>query len=108
MAWYVRDVEARVAYLRPKVGEVVLAMPAWGGDVASFLGGKAHLQHMGCIREQLRVMADRIHLQTVDLAELLCPAGPGGACADLRHADGVHIDHEKAPAVLDWLLDRVL
>jgi peptidoglycan/LPS O-acetylase OafA/YrhL len=108
MAWYVHDVEARVAYLRPRVGEVVLAMPAWGGEAASFLGGKQHLQHMGCIREQLRAMADRIHLDTVDLADLLCPAGPDGACAELRRADGVHVDHDKAAGVLDWLLDRVL
>jgi peptidoglycan/LPS O-acetylase OafA/YrhL len=108
MAWYVRDVAARVAYLRPKVGEVVLVMPSWGGEAASFLGGKDHLRHMGCIRAQLQAMADRIHLRTVDLAQLLCPAGPDGPCADLRRADGVHVDHDKAPAVLDWLLDRVL
>jgi hypothetical protein len=87
---------------------VVLAMPAWGGDAASFLGGKDHLRRMGCIREQLRAMADRIDLTTVDLADLLCPAGPDGACTDLRHVDGVHIDHDKAPAVLDWLLAHVL
>ena len=108
MGWYVHDLEARVAYLRPKVGEVVLALPAWGGAAASFLGGKEHLRHMGCIRAELQSMAERIHLRTVDLAELLCPAGPDGACTDMRHADGVHIDHDEAPAVLDWLLDRVL
>jgi lysophospholipase L1-like esterase len=62
---------------------------------------------MACIRTQLVALADRLHLATVDLADLLCPAGPDGACTDMRSKDGVHIDHEQAPRVLDWLLDQL-
>ena len=46
-------------------------------------------------------------LDTVDLATLLCPAGPVGKCSDLRDDDGVHVDPGHAPEVLDWLLSQL-
>ncbi|MEA3020975.1 MAG: hypothetical protein QOI47_2499, partial [Actinomycetota bacterium] len=108
MSWYSADIAARVAYLSPRVGDVVLAMPSWGGKLASYLAGADHVQRMTCIRTQLQGVATRLGLDVVDLADELCPAGPSTGCADsLRHNDGVHVDHEDAPAVLDWLLGRL-
>jgi hypothetical protein len=108
MQWYLDDVAERVSYLRRHVGAVVLAMPAWGGEKAAFLASTSHLERTGCIRDELARLAVRAGVPVVDLAELLCPAGPAGTCTDLRATDGVHVDAEDAPAVLDWLLGRVL
>jgi hypothetical protein len=107
-AWYERDLANRIAYLRPRVGEVVLALPSWGGKKASFLSTEDHLVRMGCIRAGLTALATRLHVPTVDLAEELCPAGPSGQCTALRDRDGTHVDPEDAPVVLDWLLDKAL
>jgi peptidoglycan/LPS O-acetylase OafA/YrhL len=108
MSWYTADVEARIAYLRTRVGDVVLAVPSWGGKKASFLSTDDHLARMGCIRAQLTAMVTRLSIDTVDLAEVLCPAGPDGTCSELRDNDGTHVDPPDAPFVLDWLLDSVL
>ena len=107
MAWYTDDVAARVAYLRRHVDDVVLVLPAWGGRGATWSLADDHLDRMACIRAELAGLAERLDLPTVDLAEVLCPAGPKGACNDLRHRDGTHVDPEDAPFVLDWLLDRL-
>ena len=107
MTWYEADVAARVEYLRPHVGEVVLALPSWGGEKASFLSTDDHLERMACIRRRLTALTDRLGVAAVDLASVLCPAGPTGACSDLREADGTHVDPEDAPFVLGWLLDEV-
>ena len=108
LSWYVDDVGARVAYLRGHVDRVVLAIPSWGGSKASFLTSKDHLERMGCVRAALADLATRSSIDTVDLAEVLCPEGPQGGCTALRDADGVHVDHDDAPMVLEWLLDRVV
>ena len=108
LSWYVDDVGARVAYLRAHVDRVVLAMPAWGGGKASFLSSDDHLARMACVRSGLAALAARSAIETVDLAEVLCPAGPEQRCASLRDGDGVHVDREDAPTVLEWLLDHVV
>jgi peptidoglycan/LPS O-acetylase OafA/YrhL len=108
LSWYVDDIGARVAYLRAHVDRVVLAVPSWGGSKASFLSSEDHLARMACIRQALTDFAARSDVDTVDLAALLCPAGPQGACPALRDSDGVHVDPDDAPAVLEWLLDRVV
>jgi len=108
IAWYVDDIGARVAYLRAHVDRVVLALPSWGGKKASFLSTDDHLHRMGCVRDALSAYAARSHVEVVDLAELLCPAGPDGECSPLRERDGTHVDPDDAPMVLEWLLDRVI
>lgn len=87
--------------------DVVLALPSWGGERAAFLAGEEHLERMGCIRSALTAFAAGVGLDVIDLASLLCPDGPGGACNDLRENDGTHIDPEDAPGTLDWVLDAV-
>ena len=108
MTWYVDDLAARVSYLRSHVGGVVLALPSWGGRKAAFLATDDHLVRSGCIRAQLGALADRMQVDTIDLADVLCPAGPAGTCSDLRENDGTHVDPPDAPAVLDWMLDHAL
>ena len=108
LSWYVDDVGGRIAYLRRHVGEVVLALPSWGGSKASFLSSDDHLERTSCIRDALASLATERGVAVVDLASLLCPAGPRGECNDLRAGDGAHVDPEDAPQVLDWLLDAVL
>jgi peptidoglycan/LPS O-acetylase OafA/YrhL len=107
MQWYVDDLDARVTYLRAHVGAVELALPSWGGDKASFLATDDHLERAACIRRELSALAARLAVPTVDLADVLCPLGPDGACTDLRERDGMHVDPEDAPFVLGWLLDRL-
>ena len=108
MSWYVDDIGARVAYLRAHVDRVVLAMPAWGGAKASFLSSNDHLERMSCIRTALAALASRSGIETIDLADVLCPSGPHESCGALRDGDGVHVDREDAPMVLEWLLDHVV
>lgn len=106
MRWYLHDVGRRVAYMRRHVGDVVLTLPSWGGPGATWSLPDDHQLRTGCVRDQLRALAERIGVRTVDLADMLCPDGPSSRCNDLRSLDGTHVDPEDAPAVLDWLLDR--
>ena len=55
----------------------------------------------------MRNLARRMNVTTIDLADELCPQGPVARCNDDREADGLHIDPEDAPAVLEWLLERL-
>jgi peptidoglycan/LPS O-acetylase OafA/YrhL len=105
--WYVTDLAQRVMYLRQHVDEVVFVLPSWGGKKASFLSTDDHLIRSGCIRSAMRELAGRLGVDTIDMAEELCPAGPEGECTDLRERDGTHIDPDDAPTVLDWLLDHI-
>ena len=107
-SWYLADLEERIGYLRQHVGSVVFVIPSWGGQKASFLAGDDHLARMACIRRDLLSFTARLGVPTVDLASELCPAGPDGQCTDLRDRDGVHVDPDDAPKVLDWLLDNIL
>jgi len=108
MAWYREDIAKRIAYLQANVDEVVLALPAWGGPLSTWFVPDDHLAREGCVRDQLRAAASSAGAGVVDLAGVLCPEGPVGACPPLREADGMHVDPEDAPMVLDWLLDAVL
>lgn len=106
MRWYVHDVSERIAYMQRHVRDVVLTLPSWGGPGATWSLPDDHQLRTGCVRDQLRALADRTGVRTVDLADILCPDGPSSRCNDLRSLDGTHVDPEDAPAVLDWLLDR--
>jgi hypothetical protein len=106
--WYTADLRDRVAYARAHAGEVVLVLPAYGGERATWALPLDHLARMTCIRRDLVAVATTLGVRTVDLNEVLCPAGPAGPCGDLHEKDGTHVDQEDAPQVLDWLLDRTL
>ena len=108
MAWYRDDISKRIAYLDAHVGEVVLALPAWGGPLSTYFVPDDHISREGCVREQLQTTARAAGASVVDLADVLCPGGPANPCPPLRERDGLHVDPEDAPAVLDWLLDNVL
>jgi peptidoglycan/LPS O-acetylase OafA/YrhL len=105
--WYMSDVEARLTYLRAHAGQVVLVLPSWGGDLITWFLPDDHATRYACIRDAMRDVARRTKVPTIDLADALCPAGPTGACNDTRELDGLHIDVEDAPAVLQWLLERL-
>ncbi len=108
LSWYVDDIGDRVTYLNAHVERIVLALPSWGGRKSSFLSTDDHLERMACIREELLSFAKQNGVPTVDLAELLCPAGPSGECSPLREQDGAHVDPGDAPMVLQWLLEQVV
>lgn len=108
MAWYRDDIAKRIAYLDAHVGGVVLALPAWGGPLSTFFVPDDHIAREGCVRDQLQTTARAAGASVVDLADVLCPDGPANSCPPLRELDGLHVDPEDAPAVLDWLLDNVL
>ena len=86
----------------------MLALPAWGGPLSTWFVPDDHLAREGCVRDELRAAASNAAAPVVDLADVLCPEGPAGACPPLREGDGLHVDAEDAPMVLDWLLDAVL
>jgi hypothetical protein len=107
LSWYITDLAQRVTYLRQHVDEVVFVLPSWGGRKAAFLSTDDHLARSACIRSAMLDLAGRLDVDTVDLADELCPAGPEGECTDLRERDGTHVDPDDAPTVLGWLLDRI-
>jgi peptidoglycan/LPS O-acetylase OafA/YrhL len=108
MSWYAADVEARIAYLRGRVGSVVLALPAWGGHGATWTLPDDHLERESCVRDRLHALAVDLAVPTVDLAEQLCLLGKANPDSPRRERDGVHVDAEDAPEVLYWLLDRAI
>ena len=108
MSWYADDVAAQVTYLRTRVEQVQIVLPAWGGDPSTWFFPDDHLQRTACVRAELETVAGRHGAGLLDLADRLCPDGPRGPCPDDLRADGLHVDEEDAPAVLDWLLDEVL
>jgi peptidoglycan/LPS O-acetylase OafA/YrhL len=108
MAWYRDDIAKRIAYLDAHVGEVVLALPAWGSPLATWFVPDDHIAREACVRDQLATTARSAGAPVIDLAEVLCPGGPANPCPPLRERDGLHVDPEDAPAVLDWLLDAAL
>jgi len=105
--WYLADLRDRVAWLQAHAEEVVVVLPSWGGRNATFFAPDDHLVRSACVRDAMTALAATAGVSVVDLADLLCPAGPAGECPDLR-PDGLHVRAEDAPAVLEWLLDRVL
>lgn len=107
MGWYTADVTQRIAYLRQHVSQVVLAMPSWSGARVTFMLPDNHRTRMACIRSALQEMATTVQVPVIDLASLLCPDGPAGACAPYTSQDGVHVNSTDAPFVLNWLLDSL-
>ena len=105
MQWYVEDLRTRIDWLAARAERVVVVLPAWGGEGASFFATDDHLVRTACVREQMRALVAGSGATLIDLAEVLCPDGPELPCPELRR-DGLHVKAEEAPAVLDWLLDR--
>jgi hypothetical protein len=107
MGWYTDDVTQRITYLRQHVRQVVLALPSWSGAHVTFMMPDDHRARMACVRSALQAMATTAQVPVIDLAALLCPDGPGGACAPFTSDDGVHVNPPDAPFVLNWLLDAL-
>jgi len=107
MDWYVADLSARIDFLRTRVKQVVLALPSWGAKKITWFLPDDHAERYACVRDHLRGIAAYQHLKTIDLAAELCPEGPESECNDDRKGDGLHVDPEEAPAVLNWILDNV-
>jgi peptidoglycan/LPS O-acetylase OafA/YrhL len=107
MRWYSDDVEARIVYMKQHVRTVVLALPSWADDSIRLYLPADHETRYGCVRDRLREVALRTGVQTIDLADVLCPSGPTQDCPHYRQRDGMHVDPERAPMVLDWILDQL-
>ena len=103
--WYLEDVRLRIAFLRGEGVRPVLAIPAPYGQRVSFMVEDDHRERIGCVRSAMLGFAGELDLDHIDLDEFLCPAGD---CDARRDADGIHVDSEFAPEVLDELLDRVV
>ncbi len=103
--WYLTDVQLRVESLRERGLPVVFVLPARLGERSQFSVPPDFEARMNCIRAALVPFAERLQLPTVDLDPVLCPAND---CNALRTRDGVHVDPDRAPEVLDWLVGAVL
>jgi peptidoglycan/LPS O-acetylase OafA/YrhL len=104
IGWYLDDVAGRIEFLEARDVDVVFAIPARPGTRASyFLPGDVG-ERFRCVREQVIAFLAERQVTTIDLDEFLCPEDD---CDRLR-ADGVHVDPQYAPAILDQLLDRTL
>ena len=75
-----------------------------------------HVARTDCVRATLQDAAadvvgdgavDGAEVAVVDLADHLCPDGPG-RCRPVRSVDGVHIDPDEAGGVLDWIVQAAL
>ncbi|MEO6627665.1 MAG: acyltransferase [Aquihabitans sp.] len=112
--WYRGDVRARLDYLAGRVGRLVVVLPAWAEDWSGWVNPPDHRARTDCVRDTLRAAASQARVPTggtpvrvVDLAAELCPAGRNH-CAPFRQKDGVHIDADRAPAVLGWVIDQAM
>ena len=103
--WYLDDIDARVEDLRSRGAVPVVAIPAPPGSGSNFFYPGDVDARSGCVREQMTAYVDAHGLSAVDLGDALCR---GGDCEQLRTVDGVHVDPEFAPEVLDWLLDETI
>ena len=103
--WYLDDLARRIEYLRDAGVRPILAIPAPYGERVAFMVDDDHRERVGCVRSAMLGFASRLDVEHIDLDEYLCP---GGDCDALRTADGIHVDPEFAPLVLDELLDGVL
>ncbi len=116
-AWYLDDVAARLDDLLERADRVVLVLPAWAGDNSGWVNPPDHRDRTDCVRVTLRdavaqtsadlAGTDVDRLETVDLADPLCPAGRD-ACEPYRSIDGVDINPDQAGKVLTWLLDQAV
>lgn len=105
--WYRNDVEERLLFLDQYAEHVVLVLPTWADDLAEWIYPPDHLARMDCVRKVLKEAAAAERAVTIDFGSYVCPDGPG-RCLPLRTRDGMHIDPDKAPAALSWLVDQVL
>jgi hypothetical protein len=105
VAWYLRDVAQRISYLRSRGLEVVFVMPARLGTHSTFMMPDDYNVRMDCVRTSLRQFIELQGVPIIDPEEMLCP---DGQCDALRSRDGVHIDPDRAPEVLDWLVTQVM
>lgn len=114
--WYGDDVRARLRYLGGEADRVVLVLPAWAEDWSGWVFPADHVARTDCVRDTLRtaaadvtadVAAEGTVVTVVDLAEHLCPDGPG-RCRPVRSVDGVHVDPDQAGGVLGWIVEAAL
>jgi peptidoglycan/LPS O-acetylase OafA/YrhL len=103
--WYLADVANRVDYLRNEGLTVVFALPARPGTGATYVLPDDVDARFACVRDTLTPFLESLDVAIVDLDNVLCPADD---CDRIRTIDGVHVDPEFAPEVLDWLLDESL
>ncbi len=105
--WYRNDVEERLLFLRQYAEHVVLILPTWAEDLAEWIYPPDHVARMDCVRAALSGAAKAEGADVIDFGSYVCPDGPG-RCLPLRTRDGMHLDPDKAPAALSWLVDQVL
>jgi len=103
--WYLSDIGDRVTDLRERGAEAVVALPARPGDGSGFFyPGDVDARSL-CVRSQMEAYLQANDITTIDLDDVLCADDD---CNRLRTVDGVHVDPEYAPEVLEWLLDETL
>ncbi|MCU1371180.1 MAG: putative acyltransferase [Ilumatobacteraceae bacterium] len=105
--WYENDVAERLLFLDQYAEHVVLVLPTWADDLAEWIYPTDHLARMDCVRSALTAAARSEGAEVIDFGRYVCPDGPG-RCLPLRTRDGMHVDPDKAPAALSWLVDQVL
>ena len=103
--WYLDDLDHRVGFLRDQGVRPVIAIPARYGQRVAFMVEDDHRERVGCVRSAMLGFASRLDVEHIDLDHVLCP---NDDCDARRDADGIHVDPEFAPLVLDELLDDVL
>ncbi|WP_051063338.1 acyltransferase family protein [Ilumatobacter nonamiensis] len=103
--WYVADLADRVEYLRTAGTRPILAIPARFGHRVTFIVPDDHLERVGCVRSALIAAAAALDVDVLDLDELLCPDDD---CEAVRTLDGIHVDPDAAPGVLNAVVDRVV
>jgi peptidoglycan/LPS O-acetylase OafA/YrhL len=105
--WYRNDIEERLLFLEQYAEHVVLVLPTWADDLSEWIYPSDHVARMDCVRAALNEAAEAEGAEVIDFGAYVCPSGPG-ACQPFRTKDGMHIDPDKAPAALSWLVDQVL
>ena len=103
--WYLDDIGARVDDLLSRGAVPVVGIPARPGSGSNFFYPGDVDARSACVRDQMTAYLDAIGAATIDLDDALCPDDD---CELLRTVDGVHVDPEFAPEVLDWLLDETI
>ncbi|WP_421120589.1 acyltransferase family protein [Aquihabitans daechungensis] len=105
--WYRNDVQERLLFLDQYAEHVVVILPSWAEDRAEWIYPSDHIARMDCVRQVLTSAADAEDAAVIDFGSYVCPGGPG-QCRSLRTKDGMHLDADKAPAALSWLVVQVL
>jgi hypothetical protein len=105
VTWYLNDVAQRIDYLRGRGLDVVFVLPSHLGERSIFTVPDDHPARMECIRTALKDFLAVQQVPFVDLEQKLCP---DGACDTYRSRDGMHVDPDHAPEVLDWLVEQIM